>query len=79
MTVQSRRVVLKMKVTRRSDKRSQVERSDIKHDMKPFSLSEENFTLLNAEMNDRKLMKRAYIKKLMLPYQKSEIKQAITT
>jgi hypothetical protein len=78
MTVQSRRAVL-MKVQKWTDKHSQVERSGIKHDMKPFSLSKEKYTFSYTEMSNRKLMKRTYMKKLMLPTQKSEIKQAIRT
>jgi hypothetical protein len=76
MTEQSRRAVL-MKVQWRSNKHSQVEKSGIKHDMKTFSLSKENFTFSDTEMNERNLMKRTYIKKLMLSMKKSKIKQDI--
>lgn len=42
--------------------------------MKPFSLPNNTSTLLNAELSDRQLIKHTYLKRLMLPPQRLEIK-----
>jgi hypothetical protein len=45
------------------------------HDMKSFSLPNDSFTLLNAELNEKQILKRTYLKKL--PAQRLEIERII--
>jgi hypothetical protein len=45
--------------------------------MKPFSLPNDNFTLLNAELYDKSQNAHRYINRLKLAPHRSEIKQAI--
>jgi hypothetical protein len=47
----------------------------INHDRKQFSLPNESFTLLNAELNEKHLMECTYSESMMLPPQRSEMKQ----
>jgi hypothetical protein len=47
--------------------------------MKSFSLCSNNFTLSDAEWNDKELLKCIYLKKLTLPHQRPEIKHTIRT
>jgi hypothetical protein len=49
---------------------------DINYDMKPFSLSNNKFALLNAELNDEGLLKCLCLKSLMLLLEKLEIKHS---
>jgi hypothetical protein len=58
---------------------SRLKEMDTHHYVKPFSLSDESFTLLSAELNDQQLTKCIYLKKLPHGSHRPEIKQAIRT
>jgi hypothetical protein len=67
-----RGVVLRVKCQGGSATSFRFKEMGITHGTKPLSLPNDSFTLLNAELNNKQLMKRAHIKGLTLPQQRLE-------